>query len=73
MAVIAIPVGCDVVALVENDKKTGVISRKYGDVKPSASHADLYDVIYGDTGLMKLQTRAVKRVQRMDVFELELD
>ena len=71
MAVNPIPVGCDAVALVENDKGNGVITRKYADVKPSASNDAIYDVMYGTSGLMRLQSRAVQGIQRVNVTELQ--
>lgn len=70
MAVSAIPVKCDLLVYVENDKGTGSIQRKYQDVKPSATDADMYDVANGTNGIAQLQTRTVQAVQRVDTFEL---
>ena len=71
MAVTAIPLSCDLVVQLENDKGTGSIARKYQNVKPSATDADIYDVANGLQGLAKLQNRTVNTVQRINTFELD--
>lgn len=46
-------------------------ARRYSDVKPAATDADVYDVAAGSAGISTLQTKTVISVQRRNTIEIE--
>lgn len=71
MAITATPLASDLVIRVENEAATGTIARRYQDVKVAAADADVYDVANGDNGLVKLQTRVLSSVERVNTVDIQ--
>ncbi len=71
MAITSIPIGSELVVRVQNDAGTGYLARRYQDVKPNASDADVYDVANGPNGLARLQNRALISVIRSNDYEIQ--
>lgn len=70
MAITTTPVASELV-IVLDDGTGNDVSRRYSDVKPAATDADVYDVANGTAGLVTLQTKTLLSVQRRNTIEIE--
>jgi hypothetical protein len=69
MAVTATPVGDDFAIIFDNSGKA--VTRRFADVKVTATDADVYDVANGAAGLISLQDLILMSIQRRVTNELE--
>ncbi|MDD4590662.1 MAG: DUF1659 domain-containing protein [Parabacteroides sp.] len=70
MAITTTSVASEMV-IVLDDGTGNDVSRRYSDVKPAATDADVYDVANGTAGLVNLQTKTLLSVQRRNTIEIE--